>query len=123
MLVELPEHAGDVKVCLYSADGRFLVTGCNSGRVLVWNGQSPQYGMLHSLPGHVSPIKDVKFSPATRYLATVAVEMSLRIWDVESDFCLKSVYYAPVNKMDFTSEDVMVTGESTGNLRYLKIDE
>ena len=75
------------------------------------------------ITGNVSMIRDMAFSPTGSYLATVAVEMTLRVWDVGDGYSPKAVYYSPVNKLGFLTENELVVGEATGNRHYLQFSQ
>ena len=122
METELPSNDQELKFCLYSPDGAYLVTSDIDGCVKTWDAKN-KYKFIKSLRGHVSLMRDMAFSPSARYLATVAVEMSLRIWDVENNFSLVCVWYGPVNQLSFISERLIILGEATGNRRMIEFDE
>ena len=68
-------------------------------------------------------IRDMAFSPTGSYVTTVAVEMTLRVWDARGGYSPKAVYYGPVNKLGFLGENELVVGEATGNRRYLQFPQ
>jgi WD40 repeat protein len=119
-VTELPSFGSALKRVLYSPDGAELATTTISGSVQLWHA-CDKYASTSHLVGHVSSIKDAGFSPDSRYLATAAVEMSVFVWDVARRR-LKAAWYGPVSCLDFLSNDVIVTGEATGNRRCLKIE-
>ncbi|KAI0213978.1 hypothetical protein LSAT2_000930 [Lamellibrachia satsuma] len=77
------------------------------GLVQVWNAEDI-YSLHHVITGHVSMIRDMAFSPTGSYVTTVAVEMTLRVWDVRGGYSPKAVYYGPVNKLGFLGENELV---------------
>ena len=47
-------------------------------------------------------------------MATTAVDMNVRVWDIQNGFSLVGVFYGPVNQMGFTGPRQILTGNSTG---------
>ena len=66
--------------------------------------------------------RDLRFSPEGNYLASVTVEMCLRVWDVKSGYQCKAVYYGPVNKFGFAAESEIIAGEATGNRKHISFE-
>ena len=119
MVREIQNSGQEIKQCLYSPDGAYLVTTDLTGKVKVWLVKK-DYNHVKSLTGHVSMLRHMAFSPSGRYFATVAVEMSLRVWDVMNNFDMICAWYGPVNQFGFIAENVLVLGEATGNRRIIE---
>ncbi|MBL7738648.1 MAG: caspase family protein [Chitinophagaceae bacterium] len=76
----------------YNADGSLLATAVSAGiadneervkgYVAVWDMVSGNH--LYELKGHNGLIKDIKFSPDNRYIATASADSTARVWDVYS---------------------------------------
>ena len=122
LVTELPEldNIGLLILCTYAPSGDHFVTGTTTGQIDVWD-VSNGYSLLTTITDHVGILTDMVFSENGCYLATAAVDMTMRIFDVKNGYVLKAVFYAPINKLDFVTEDVLVVGEATGNKRLLKI--
>ena len=116
---ELDEFGDSILVCVISHDGKYLAFGLDSGEVHIWKLSNDSVDHLTTLTTHTAYIKDIEFNESgTRMLTTG--DLSLRIWDVEANFKMISVYYAPVNNACFLG-DVVLAGEATGNLKYLSL--
>ena len=121
LITALPDLGALTKRLLYSPDGQFLMTSTISGRVQLWNADTNLYQSSTELQGHSTSIKDASFSPDSRFLATAAVEMAVHVWDMTAGGRVHAAWYGPVNCLDFVADDILVVGEATGNIRYLKI--
>ncbi|MFF9091105.1 WD40 repeat domain-containing protein [Streptomyces sp. NPDC014991] len=80
---------GDTTDLAYSADGRYLAAGDESGGVTLWDGDArlplavlPPPPARDAQPRYTSALA---FSPDGRTLATAGVDGTLRLWDVNSD--------------------------------------
>lgn len=111
----------DSAVCMmaYRPDGKHCVIGTKSGHVGVYDVTSG-YEMIARLEGHSGTVRDFAYNRSGTVLASVAVEMSVRIWDVRNKYALKCVHYGPVDRITFAAEGLLIGGESTGNRKYLK---
>jgi WD40 repeat protein len=70
----------EVGALAFSPDGKFLVTGSESGEAKVWNLET---GRLHAaLRGHTATIHAVAFSPEGGTIATGSEDQTIRLWDV-----------------------------------------
>lgn len=122
-VIELTGHTTPLYKNEYSSDGRLLVSGDNSGKLLVWECNSG-YSKSHTLGLHTAYIKDITFSPSGKYMGTAA-DLSVRVWDIGNNFALKSVYFGPTNCSAFVSdgenETIVMAGMATGKLKKLKM--
>lgn len=121
-MTEIQNSGQPITKCLYSPDNVYLVTTDQTGKTKVWLVER-DYSLVKSLMGHVSMMRDMAFSPSGRYFATVAVEMSLRIWDVSDKFNMICAWYGPVNQLGFIDENVLILGEATGNKRTVQFND
>lgn len=127
LLTELARFKSPIKKLLYSPDDKWLATTTLAGAVDLWR---PVSDRRHdndrhlSLAGHAGSVRDVSFSPDSRRLATVGVEMSVCVWDVAGGGGhLLAAWYGPVSCLSFVDNDVIVVGEATGNRRCLVINQ
>ena len=82
-LVRQFESCPDVVTAVaLTPDARTVVTGCESGKVFLWDGRSGQKAGL--LAGHESTVWAAAFSPDGRAILTASEDTTLRLWDVES---------------------------------------
>jgi WD40 repeat protein len=72
--------------CLaFSPDDSILVTGCEAGRVDVWDLQTG--GLIGILEGHANWVVSVAFSPCGTMIATSSYDCTIPIWDASSLEC------------------------------------
>ncbi|KAF6744880.1 transcription corepressor [Ephemerocybe angulata] len=94
-LCTLTMHTGPVLVVRWAHNGRWLASGSDDEIVMIWdldpNARGKVWGSdeinvegwkpLKRLPGHESDVTDVAWSPGDRYLASVALDSKVIIWD------------------------------------------
>lgn len=66
----------------WSPDGTYLVTGHDSGRMIVWDAR--EKNQVQVLDGHSNQITSLDFSQDGKKLASASQDYSMRIWDVGS---------------------------------------
>jgi WD40 repeat protein len=93
--MNLSGHRGPVNSVAFSTDSKWLVSGGEDGKILVWNALFPY--IVHSL---ISPaaqgrrwnVEGMVFSPDSKVLATSNWDNSIRFWDVEKGVILNEFY-------------------------------
>lgn len=78
----LKGHAAGIFGLDFSHDGRMLVSGGGSGEIFLWDRITGQ--LKYELPGHSNMIDQVIFSPNDKLLASVSLDHSCIIWDVDT---------------------------------------
>ncbi|KAK9453948.1 WD40-repeat-containing domain protein [Dipodascopsis uninucleata] len=77
------ETKGFSGLCIdYSNDGRFIASGHENGGLYIFSTETAR--MIHSLPGHVSSVRSVTFSPLSKMLAAGGDSNLITIYDVNS---------------------------------------
>ncbi|KAF4616714.1 hypothetical protein D9613_008834 [Agrocybe pediades] len=67
----------------FSPDGKWLASGLDNGRVLLWDTKSTsQTGK--ALGHHSKPVTSVVFSPDGKYLVSGSYDSTIRFWDIEN---------------------------------------
>src|SRR5262249_52472752 len=78
-------HANHVYGLAFSPENRYLATGGNDRKVLVWD--LSDGSLLYTLPGHTATIRQLAFSPDGRRLASASEDKSVRLWDMHTQEC------------------------------------
>ncbi|KAJ7320698.1 chromatin associated protein [Mycena albidolilacea] len=123
----------------FSADGKYLATGCNrtaqiydvaSGRrvcVLADPGPDEKAGMekAATATGDLY-IRSVRFSPDGRYLATGAEDERVRVWDIEKR-TIRAVFeghHQDIYSLDFSADGRrLVSGSGDATVRIWELEE
>ena len=100
-----------------SPDGNYAAIGVDSGKIYLWKLSGNTVEPITTISGHTSYIKDIEFNDTSTRMVTTG-GLTLRIWDVTDNFRMISAYYGAVNAASYLG-DVILTGEATGNLKYL----
>ena len=79
-LVHALPHPDGVGPVTWDPVGRLLATGCESGRIYLWDGTSgARRGVVE---GHLWGVDDLAFDQHGDWLASFSWDMTLRLWDV-----------------------------------------
>ncbi|KAG8168072.1 hypothetical protein KVR01_003761 [Diaporthe batatas] len=83
-------HTSPVSFVTLSRDGRFIASGCDEGRLFLWNGETGSFIRELKRPEKGSPPHDgqilwLAFSPTSDMLLSTALENEILLWDVHSD--------------------------------------
>lgn len=73
---------GNVSVCQFSPDGKFLVSGGADGRLIVWEIGNAK--MLANIRAHDAPISSIEFSRDGAVLATGGLDDSIKLFSTQN---------------------------------------
>lgn len=94
-IINIPKKEGDVPTFVtavtLSRDGKFLVTGLNDGRVIIWDLSQGIASQI--LVGHSDQIKSCTFSHEQDQLATIGLDGALRVWNINSGKTVQVIPY------------------------------
>ena len=72
---------------------------------------------VRRLPGHSAPITDLAFSPDSRWLVTVSLDSTGRVWDLPTGHCVDYVLFdSPATSVDLSPSSDMMATSHTGDL-------
>ena len=73
--------------------------------------------VVRRLPGHSAPITDLAFSPDSRWLVTVSLDSTGRVWDLPTGHCVDYVLFdSPATSVDLSPSSDMMATSHTGDL-------
>ena len=126
----LAKPHSSIDACAFSADGRWVLTGCADHIVRLWETASGKE--VRQFKGHTSDIHSVAFSRDGQYALSGSggvmqdVDMTVRLWDVESAQELRrfgkstapcfSVAFSPDGKSVFAHVMTVFGADDTGLL-------
>jgi len=73
------------KSCAYSPDGTLLAVGLKTGAISVYT--TSNFDKCQTLTGHSKEVQSVKFSPTSDQIVSCSVDMTVRLWSVETGSC------------------------------------
>jgi WD40 repeat protein len=77
----------------FSPDGRTLAIGGDDGSVRLWNTKDPVHPVALGDPvtGHTSGIATMTFRPRDHILATVSIDGTIRLWDLDAERVIRRI--------------------------------
>ena len=81
-LARRSEAARNIVTCIYSPDGKLVLSACDDGAMHIWNSET---GTEHiALKGHAAAVRSCAFSPDGRLVASCSDDATIRLWDAGS---------------------------------------
>eukprot|EP01112_Ceratiomyxa_fruticulosa_P013761 TRINITY_DN3886_c0_g1_i13.p1 TRINITY_DN3886_c0_g1~~TRINITY_DN3886_c0_g1_i13.p1 ORF type:complete len:720 (+),score=134.93 TRINITY_DN3886_c0_g1_i13:190-2349(+) len=121
IVAQYSTHKGSCNVMRHNPSNGVMLLGHNDGAVTMWtpNINSPAVTIL----AHKGRVANIAIEKSGKYLATVGLDTSLKIWDLRT-YKELDTYYSPDKKYmsGFTSVDISQTGlvsASCGNTAYV----
>jgi WD40 repeat protein len=117
LIGEISDQADGINAVDLSADGRWLVTGGNDGKALVWNAHRTNNRPIAALLGHDWGIADVQFDPNSPWrITTASKDGTVRTWQLAPHTDLAAGSDRMLDT-DINGELMLVTAGDTGELR------
>jgi len=98
----------------FSSDGKLLAAGGRDGVVKIW--EMPTGTLIKNLRAHTDSVSQVVFNPNKKYLATLSIDETLRIWDINNWNEVYS-FQGVANGLAYSPDGTMiVAGTKSGDL-------
>ena len=113
----LVDHVAPVQTLAFSPDSKFLVTGGDDKRALIWKVATGH--LVRSIIGHESRISSLAFSRTGEILATASFDSTARLW-LAADGTPRGTIQHPsnVSAIAFSPDDERIaTGDFLGRVR------
>lgn len=81
-------HAGHVNSISYAMNNKYLLSGGNDGRAILWHPKSGE--KIRELTGHTWKVMSVAISSDSKYALTGSNDGTTKLWDIETGKCLYS---------------------------------
>lgn len=97
----------------FSADGRLLALGTQTGQTRIWEVATGQ--LLQTLAGHTGPVRAVAFRLDGQQLATGGADHTVRLWDLQSgaEVLLLRGHQGRVTSLSFHPSGLMLASGSS----------
>ena len=82
-------HTNSVNACVFSLDGRFIITASSDKTLRVWEIATGQ--TLRTLKGHTDSVNACALSPDGRWIVSASKDKTLRVWDAETGQVLRTL--------------------------------
>ncbi|KUI69792.1 Vegetative incompatibility protein HET-E-1 [Cytospora mali] len=82
--VEFEAHSDYIRSIVFSADGKFLISGGDDREVRVWNWDGDTCELFRTLTGHGESINCIVSSPFEYHIASGSDDGYILVWDAES---------------------------------------
>lgn len=83
VLYQLHDHQASVFALSYSPNGDHLLSAGRDAHLKQWNVHD-HYFVSKDIPAHMYAINDLKHSPDGKWIATVSMDKSVKLWDAET---------------------------------------
>ncbi len=110
-----------VRTLVFSPDGKNLVTGDDSGQILVWNTQN--WHPDGKLVGHSGYVKELAFSQNGQFLVSGGQDGVVRTWDFGRQIEVSTIQLTgPVESLAISSQgDAVATATLDGNVQVWQL--
>lgn len=120
---EFPQLDSNITASCFSPNGRYLVLGTETGRVVWWHVKNDVKDdvITHAceFSKHTSAVKSLSFAPSSQQMVSCA-DFTLRLWQVQgSSITNAGVYFSPYNVAVFKNEKSIIAGGMTNKLHTL----
>lgn len=103
----------------FSPDGSSIGTGTEEGNVRIWNVENGN--LIHTLEGHIYPVRYVAFSPDGTMIASGASDNTARVWQVSNGMNI-SVYKIKTDVRDIAwSPDSKYLAVTSNNINVYNV--
>jgi WD40 repeat protein len=80
-LLVLTSRAGNLMMCRFSEDGKYVLAGYADSTARVWDARTGR--VVTTMAGHIQRIRDLRFSPDKTRLLTCAMDNTAIVWDLQ----------------------------------------
>jgi WD40 repeat protein/serine/threonine protein kinase len=119
----LTGHANSVTSCVFSPDGKWILSGSYDTTAALWDAVNGQ--LLRKYQGHSSPVQGVAFAPDAKQLLTSGSDKTICLWDAESGELIRvfSPHRGAIRSVAFSpSGKSLVSGSSDQIARLWDVD-
>ncbi|CDO72551.1 hypothetical protein BN946_scf184983.g34 [Trametes cinnabarina] len=81
--------AGNIEAVDLSPDGRYIVSGHETGAIWLWNTQTG--APIVAFQGHTRIVRSVSFSPTGKEVLSGSDDVTVKLWDVMTETCLATL--------------------------------
>jgi len=116
----------EISIIALDPAGSILAMGFVDGGIHLYDYKEKV--LISSLPGHSTPVSDIAFNKEGTLMASGSFDKTLKIWNLEDLTKLPAViddFDSWILTVIFSGdgdEDMIITGEANGNVRYLSIE-
>ncbi len=119
-------HCSTVNAVAVSSDGKFVATGDDAKRILVWNASDGGLDLLKTFKGHKDSVTGLAFRKKTHTLYSCSADRSLKIWNLDEMAYVETLFghQDRVTGLDAgLRERAVSAGGRDGSVRVWKIVE
>jgi eukaryotic-like serine/threonine-protein kinase len=112
-------HIEPVWKCVFSSDGRLLLTGGHDGRANVYDLTT---GKLVTTVEHEDIVINADFTPDTRRFATTGVSGRTRVWDTRTGALLANLDIVKGKDARFADNEHLVAARGDGRIQMFQLE-
>lgn len=118
-LIVFKGHKSGINMIALSPDDSLLATCGNDNKICIFNAKTGE--LIKMLLGHTDEVHSIVFSWKGNMLISSSEDYTLRLWDLNSYLCLKTIDETPNANNMIVSHELLMQGNVDGEIRLYKL--
>jgi WD40 repeat protein len=120
-LFTLTGHSSEINAVAIMPDGSKAISGSSDGQLKIWDLETRQ--AIVTINGHRKAVQAITLNEDSKYFVSAASDHMLKVWDLLTGQEITSFTAdSPLTSCVFTSDGKIITGDQTGQLHFLRLE-